>query len=112
MLLNCTTRRAMEKIVPRLFAKYPDAASMAAADREELSALIAPLGFRNRRSKGLIEMSRAYDRGGWRHASELPGIGDYAAAAWEIFSQGTLPPQCPKDHALTKYYQWRKLHGH
>jgi len=111
MLLNCTTRRAVEKVIPKLFSKYPDASSMAAADFDVLSSIIAPLGFRNRRARNIIEMSKHFLRPTWKHASELPGIGPYAAAAWEIFVKNTMPPECPKDHALTLYYMWRRRHG-
>jgi endonuclease III len=112
MLLNCTTRKAVEKVVPKLFAKYPDAESMSTSDFDELSQMIAPLGFRNRRARNIIEMSKYYLRPTWKHASELPGIGDYASAAWEIFVLGKMPADCPKDHALTMYYKWRVKHGY
>jgi len=111
MLLNLTTRRAMEKIVPALFEAYPDAQSMAAANPEELSRIIAPLGFRNRRTKNLIDMSREYLTSNWQHARELPGIGEYGSAAWDVFVLGVLPPECPRDGSLAKYYRWRKKHG-
>lgn len=96
MLLNCTTRAAMEKVLPRLFAKYLDAHAMAAADHGELAQVIARLGFGNRRAGNLIKMSQYYLGSNWKHVKELPGIGDYAAAAWEIFVRGTLPPSCPR----------------
>lgn len=110
MLLNCTTRSAMEKVLPRLFSKYPDAKAMAAADHGELAQVIARLGFGNRRAGNLIKMSQHYLGSNWNHAKELPGIGDYAAAAWEIFVKGALPPTPPRDHALVRYYNWRKKH--
>lgn len=108
MLLNCTTRKQVEKVMPRLFAAYPTPQDMAAARPEDLSPIIARLGFGNRRACNLIRMSQHYLTSSWSHASELPGVGAYASAAWEIFIRGTLPPECPKDHALTKYYRWRK----
>ena len=110
MLLNCTTRTAVEKVLPKLFDKYPDAKSVANADHAQLTQVICSLGFGNRRASNLIKMSQHYLRGNWKHAKDLPGIGDYAAAAWEIFVRGTLPKDCPKDHALTYYYNWRKRH--
>lgn len=112
ILLNCTTRKSVEKIMPRLFREYPGPRQMRDADESKLSELIAPLGFKNRRSKTLMKMSKAYLSGNWCHVRELPGIGDYAADAWEIFILGKLPDRCPKDHALTAYYTWRKSHGY
>lgn len=111
MLLNCTTRRTVEKVLPRLLEKYPDAEAMAAADEGELSDIIRCLGFGNRRAKNIVNMSRAYVYDDWTHPSQLPGIGEYASAAWEIFVKNRLPSECPKDGALTLYYKWRKNHG-
>lgn len=94
--------------MPKLFSRYPDASSMAAADPRDLSQMIEKLGFKNRRTRNIIEMSRHFLSPTWNHAKELPGIGDYAAAAWEIFVLRKLPETCPKDHALTKYWHWRR----
>ena len=110
MLLNCTTRKAVEKVIPSLFSRYPDAAALAAADIDELSQLISTLGFKNRRARNLIEMSKNYLCQNWKHARELPGIGEYAAAAWEIFVRRNIPPECPKDHALTLWWKWHQNH--
>lgn len=112
MLLNCTTRKSVEKILPKLFQEYPDARSLASADFDKLSKLISPLGFGNRRTKNLISMSKKYIEGNWKHAKDLPGIGDYGSAAWEIFIKGILPVECPADHALTSYWKWRMKHGY
>jgi methyl-CpG-binding domain protein 4 len=109
ILLNRTTRKQIEKVLPRLFAEYPDANSMASADQGRLSQIIARLGFKNRRAGNLINFSKKYATKSWKHASELPGIGEYASSAWEIFFLGRIS-ECPKDHALVKYYHWRKSH--
>ncbi len=111
MLLNCTTRKQVEKVVPTLFRLWPDATAMAAADPQKLSEVIAPLGFKNRRASNLIKMSKHYLAKDWKHVKELPGIGDYAAGAWEIFCRQSIPQACPPDHALKYYYDWRKLHA-
>ena len=111
ILLNCTTRKSVEKVIPRLFEMYPGPQDMSSADEAQLSEMIAPLGFKSRRAKTLVQMSKEYVIGEWTHAKELPGVGEYAGAAWEIFVRGVLPPQAPKDHALTAYYMWRKKHG-
>lgn len=110
ILLNCTTRKQVEKVMPRLFQLCPDAASMSVVDKEPLARVIAPLGFKNKRSSTLISMSKAYLKGGWTHAKELPGVGEYAAAAWEIFVKRSMPSMCPKDHALTLWWKWHQRH--
>lgn len=111
MLLNCTTRKAVEKVVPRLFHQYPDADSMAVADPVQLKAMIESLGFGNRRTTRLIEMSKAYVSGKWSHPRDLPGVGDYAAAAWDIFVLRSPPSKPPRDHALTLWWEWHHIHS-
>ena len=41
---QCTDER-VNRVTPQLFARYPDAASLATADRDELEAIIHPTGF-------------------------------------------------------------------
>ena len=110
ILLNRTTRKQVEKVLPSLFSAFPDAASMSSADQDSLSQIIARLGFKNRRAKTLIEFSKKYLAKTWSDAGELPGVGDYARSAWIIFCKNLLPKKEPVDHALVKYYRWRKIH--
>lgn len=111
LLLNRTTRKQVEKVLPVLFANFPDAQSMASADPTALASIIAPLGFKNRRSFTLINFSKCFLGPNWSHASELPGIGEYGSAVWDIFVKGTFPSVCPKDHALTLWWKWHQLHN-
>ena len=110
ILLNRTTRKQVEKVLPALFSSFPDAASMSQADCDALSQIIARLGFKNRRAKTLIEFSKKYLSKSWNDAEELPGVGAYAHAAWSIFCKKDIPKEAPVDHALVKYYHWRKRH--
>ena len=108
MMLNCTTRRQVEKILPAFFKRWPTPESLSSANVGEVSSMISSLGFQNRRAEALVKMTKAYLKKDWKHAQELPGIGQYASAAWQIFVLGTLPDNCPKDHALVLYYKWIK----
>ena len=66
---QCTDQR-VNAVTPALFARYPDAAGYAAADRAELEALIAPTGFFRQKAKTLQAMGQAVcDRFG----GEVPG---------------------------------------
>ena len=47
---QCTDQR-VNKVTPDLFARYPDAAAYAAADRDHLEELIAPTGFFRQKAK-------------------------------------------------------------
>ena len=111
VLLNRTTRRAMEKVLPALFAEYPDARSMSQARPDDLAQMTASLGFKNRRAGNLIRLSKEYLGSTWSNAEDLPGIGSYGAAVWQIFCRGELPETCPADGALSKYWAWRKSHA-
>lgn len=109
LLLNRTTRKQVEKVIDELFAKWTTPESMASADENDVFAVVKLLGFGKIRSRRLIDMSSAYIERGWSHASELPGVGEYASRAWEIFFVGKLGDTEPKDGALASYWRWRKF---
>ena len=78
---QCTDER-VNQVTPPLFAHYPDAAALAAADRAELEREVQPTGFFRMKARALIGMSQALvDRhGGQVPASmealvALPGVG-------------------------------------
>ena len=109
MLLNCTTRKQVEKVLPEFIQRWPTASAFIThARRAQVMALIGPLGFASRRTDNLMKMSHHYLCGPWEHARDLPGIGEYAARAWEIFCRDELGDEEPKDHALVDYWRWRK----
>ena len=111
MLLNCTTRKQVEKVLPEFIRRWPSAAEFIThAEREQVMTLIKPLGFASRRTDNLLKMSQRYLCGPWDNVRELPGIGEYAARAWEIFCRGELGDEPPNDHALVDYWRWRKHH--
>ncbi len=112
IMLNCTSRKQVEKVIDRFFQKWPDANSLLDSSIDEICELITPLGFKNRRAKRLLEMSQHYAQKKWTHASELPGIGEYASRAWEIFVKNNLGDHPPNDGALVVYWNWRKKHGY
>lgn len=111
MMLNCTTRKQIEKVIPEFFLRWSDPKNFLKANPDDVADLITPLGFQNRRTQRLFEMTKAYESGGWNHAAELPGIGDYAARSWEMFFRNKLGNHPPVDGALILYWKWRKKHG-
>jgi endonuclease III len=64
-----TTDRRVNKVRPTLFAAYPDAQAMAAADRAELEQIIGPLGFFRAKTESLLKLSQALLQD---HAGEVP----------------------------------------
>ncbi len=78
-----TTDRRVNAVRPTLFAAYPDPAAMAAAPREDLERILAPLGFFRAKTESLLKFSAALvaEHGGGEVPSrledlvKLPGVG-------------------------------------
>jgi endonuclease III len=77
-----TTDKRVNNVRPILFAAYPDARAMAAADREKLETIVGPLGFFRAKTESLLKLSAAlveeYDGQVPRKLEQLvklPGVG-------------------------------------
>jgi endonuclease-3 len=77
-----STDKRVNLVTPAVFARYPDAAAYAAADRAELEMLITPTGFFRAKTDSLIKLGAALtDRFGGevpRRLTDLvtlPGVG-------------------------------------
>jgi endonuclease-3 len=66
---QCTDKKVNE-VTPALFAKYPDAAAYAGADREELEQLIRQTGFFRAKANNLIKLGQQLVE---RFDGEVPG---------------------------------------
>jgi endonuclease III len=66
---QCTDVR-VNQVTPKLFARFPDAESMAAADPGEIEEIIHSTGFFRAKTKSLLGMSQALVE---RHGGEVPG---------------------------------------
>jgi endonuclease III len=82
---QCTDAR-VNLTTPALFARFPDAASLAAASQEEVEGLVKSTGFFRNKARNLIGLARALmDRHGGRVPSDpaalgaLPGVGQKTA---------------------------------
>ena len=108
MCLNLTYRKQVKTVLPLLFEKYPTPAAMSNAVHEDLSKIIKPLGFYNRRARSLVRMSKDYLTKDWSKASELYGCGKYADDCYKVFCTGEWKSVEPTDHALNDYVDWLK----
>ncbi|KAG8468219.1 hypothetical protein KFE25_013302 [Diacronema lutheri] len=106
ILLNQTRRSQVDRVLPRLLARFGSARKMAGADEAELVALLRPLGLHRRRAKSLIAFAAHFARGAWQRPSELPGVGKYAQDAYDVFCLGRWDDVAPDDHALSYYCAW------
>ena len=65
---QCTDER-VNRVTPALFAAYPDPASLAEADQEELETMIRSTGFYRNKAKSLKRMAAAVVE---NHGGEIP----------------------------------------
>lgn len=77
-----TTDARVNTVTPALFARYPDAGALAAADRADVEALIRPTGFFRAKADNLVKLGQAlverYDGEVPRRLEDLvtlPGVG-------------------------------------
>lgn len=77
-----TTDVGVNKATPKLFARYPDARALAAAEPLDVEPYVATLGFYRSKAKAIVGMARALvkDHGGEVPATmgelvALPGVG-------------------------------------
>lgn len=115
ILLNRTSRVQLDAVLHRFLSKWPTPQSVVDANWEEISSVIAPLGIRHRRAKGLIRFSRDFlscvaetscllTRG---QVLSLYYCGDYACDAYQIFIQGNINVLAT-DHALQDYIEYQR----
>ncbi|WP_190972959.1 endonuclease III [Bifidobacterium rousetti] len=64
-----TTDKRVNTVTPELFARYPEAADLAAANPEDVESIIRPLGFYRSKSKHLLGLAATLDE---RFGGEVP----------------------------------------
>jgi len=112
LMLNQTTRKQVDKVVWQFFDKWPDPKSFLGSKHEEVSDMLRPLGFYNRRPKSMRRFTEEYIKREWAEPIELHCIGKYANDAWRIFCRGDWKAVDPQDHALNKYHAFlQEKHG-
>ncbi|MEV4138250.1 endonuclease III [Dactylosporangium sp. NPDC049742] len=72
-----TTDVRVNQVTPKLFARYPDAAAYAAADRIEMQDMLVPLGFFRNKTDSLMKLGQALLD---RHDGQVPGTLDALVA--------------------------------
>lgn len=109
-----STDKRVNLVTPALFAKYPDAAAYAAADRAELEALIHPTGFFRAKSEHLIRLGAALVEryhgvvpGTLKDLVTLPGVGRKTANV-VLGNAFGVPGITPDTHflRLTRRFGW------
>ena len=91
---QCTDKR-VNQITPALFARYPDAASMAEAEPDEIYEYVKSVSYPNAKARHLVEMARMLmsDHGGevpedFDQLLRLPGVGRKTANVMQAVAFG------------------------
>ena len=91
---QCTDKR-VNQITPELFRNYPDAASMAAAEPDEIYEYVKSVSYPNAKAKHLVEMARMLmsEHGGevpedFDQLLRLPGVGRKTANVMQAVAFG------------------------
>ena len=87
LLLNQTSRKQVEPMIERFFARWPTPEAASLANEEEMREVIRSLGMYNRRVKTIKNMSKQY-LAGFENAKDLYGCGKYADDTYRIFMKG------------------------
>lgn len=109
-MLNCTSRRQVERVIHDFFKSWPTPESIVDAMQCDVADKIFTLGFANRRAGTLIKLGKALASGDVSDVRALPGVGEYVARSWEMVCADVVGDVEPSDHALVLYYRWRKFH--
>lgn len=107
IMLNCTSRKQVDRVRDEFFRKYPGPSEAEKADPDEMAELLAHLGFKNRRANTIRRFSSDWLTLDWQEPKELYGIGKYAQDSWDIFYKGDLLVE-PTDGVLAKYLAWAR----
>jgi len=92
ILLQKTPASRVEPIFLKLWERYPDFESLAAADVDQLASILEPLGLQNRKAKALISIGEVYADARLPETEaelmELPFVSRYTANATLCFGFG------------------------
>lgn len=104
--LNMTSAKQAIPVLEKIFKTADTPELLLALDGDQLESILKPLGLHRRRSKTLVEMSKAF-LGGFSDLIELPGIGKYGADSYNMFISGDLVDDVT-DKELRNYVNWVK----
>jgi hypothetical protein len=127
ILLQQTSRQAVDKVWPRLLDRWPTHSALMAARPYRVAPVVESLGLAQRRVEFLREMSRGWcswapyfeqrrfrpaQPPSWDNITGLRGCGTYAADSYVLFCGGDLEhePICG-DRVLLRWRELAQDHG-
>jgi methyl-CpG-binding domain protein 4 len=102
--LNQTYRKQVKEVLPKLFARYPDAKAFLRGRVKTQENMLRPLGMWSVRTKRLRQMSKEFLTWNGKEASDLHGIGKYGSDSYKIFYLNIIPDDV-QDKELKRYIQ-------
>jgi endonuclease III len=115
-MLNQTSHKQVDQVRHQFFEKFPTPEKLVLAEDSEISKMIKPLGFYNKRAKQWkrfsmewIELTRKYDSDypPMFEIEKLYGVGKYAADSWRVFQLYEYGTEV-EDHVLVWYVDWAR----
>ena len=89
---QCTDKR-VNMVTPELFGRFPDAASMAAAEADEVYEYVKSVSYPNSKAKHLVEMARTLVSD---HGGEVPADMDALLGGLRRLNDGRRHPRLPR----------------
>lgn len=116
-MLNQTNHKQVDQVRHEFFQRFPTPESLVAAQDSQISAIIKPLGFYNKRAKAWKKFSEQWiraveDNYGFtslplHEIEKMYGVGKYALDSWKVFQLGMYDINV-EDHVLVWYVEWAR----
>ena len=115
ILLNLTSRKQAQPVWEEFFRRWPTPHDLRVSNDGwmssqtviEMTELLRPLGFQNRRVGRIQLMTRDFVRWDKKDPGSLYGIGKYGSDSYRIFIIGELVEDV-QDKELVRYVEWAK----
>jgi len=105
--LNLVNRKQTKPVLTEFFKRWPTHSSLLQATKDQIEAVLKPLGMQKIRSQRLYRMSEQFEDWDGENATELYGIGKYGSDSYQIFYKNNIPDDV-QDKELKRYIEEEK----
>lgn len=115
-MLNQTSHKQVDQVRNQFFERFPNAESIVLAEDKEISDIIKPLGFYNKRAKAWKEFCHQWINETRYYGTvmlpvsaleKMKGVGKYALDSWKVFQLYQYDIKV-EDHVLNWYVDWAR----
>ena len=115
IMLNQTTGTQVRRVFPEFFKRWPKPDLLGFPQyKNEMTEMLRPLGFQNRKTERIVQMSWDYQvldiPNHPERVEECRGVGKYAADSYKMFVGGYLILNV-QDKELKRYVRWAQEVG-